>query len=50
MPSSVKLLFGLLNGTLCYFSLRGEHRLRFFENCVLRKIFGPKKDEVTEEW
>jgi len=30
--------------------LREEHRLRFFENCVLRKIFGPKKDEVTGEW
>jgi hypothetical protein len=30
--------------------LRQEHRLRFFENCVLRKIFGSKKDEVTGEW
>jgi hypothetical protein len=25
--------------------LREEHRLRVFENSVLRKIFGPKKDE-----
>ena len=24
--------------------------MRFFENYVLRKIFGPKKDEVTGEW
>jgi hypothetical protein len=27
--------------------LREEHGLRFFENWVLRKIFGPKRDEVT---
>jgi hypothetical protein len=27
-----------------------EPRLRVFENRVLRKIFGPKRDEVTEEW
>jgi hypothetical protein len=27
--------------------LRGEHRVRVFENRVLRKIFGPKRDEVT---
>jgi len=25
-------------------------RLRVFENRVLRQIFGPKRDEVTEEW
>jgi hypothetical protein len=30
--------------------LREEHRLRVFENRVLRRIFGPKRDEVTEEW
>jgi hypothetical protein len=28
-------------------TLREEHRLRVFENSVLRRIFGPKKDEVT---
>jgi hypothetical protein len=28
---------------------REEHRLRVFENRVLRRIFGPKRDEVTEE-
>jgi hypothetical protein len=27
-----------------------EHRLRVFENRVLSKIFGPKRDEVTGEW
>jgi hypothetical protein len=31
-------------------TLREEHRLRVFENRVLRKIFGPKRDEVTGEW
>jgi hypothetical protein len=29
--------------------LREEHRLRVFENRVLRRIFGPKRDEVMEE-
>jgi hypothetical protein len=31
-------------------TLREEHRLRVFENRVLRRIFGPKKDEVTGRW
>jgi hypothetical protein len=26
-----------------------EHRMRMLENRVLRRIFGPKRDEVTEE-
>jgi hypothetical protein len=30
--------------------LREERRLRVFENSVLRRIFGPKTDEVTREW
>jgi hypothetical protein len=30
--------------------LREEYRLRVFENRVLRRIFGPKRDEVTGEW
>jgi hypothetical protein len=30
--------------------LKEEHRLRVFENRVLRRIFGPKRDEVTGEW
>jgi hypothetical protein len=29
---------------------RELHRLRVFENRVLRRIFGPKRDEVTGEW
>jgi len=30
--------------------LREERRLRVFENRVLRRVFGPKRDEVTGEW
>jgi len=30
--------------------LREEHRLILFKNRVLRRIFGPKRDEVTMEW
>jgi hypothetical protein len=31
-------------------TLREEHRLGVFENRVLRRIFGQKRDEVTGEW
>jgi hypothetical protein len=31
-------------------TLREEHRLRVFQNRVLRRIFGPKRDEVTGDW
>jgi hypothetical protein len=31
-------------------TLREECRLRVFENRVLRRVFGPKRDEVTGEW
>jgi hypothetical protein len=31
-------------------TLREEHRLRVFENRVLRRILRPKRDEVTGEW
>jgi CRISPR/Cas system-associated protein Cas7 (RAMP superfamily) len=30
--------------------LREERRLRVFENRLLRRIFGPKRDEVTGQW
>jgi hypothetical protein len=29
---------------------REEHKLRVFENRVLRRIFGPKRDRVTGGW
>jgi hypothetical protein len=31
-------------------TLREEHRLRVFENRVLGRIFGPKREDVTGEW
>jgi hypothetical protein len=31
-------------------TLREKHRQRVFENRVLRRIFGPKRDDVTGEW
>jgi len=31
-------------------TLREERRLRAFENRVLRRVFGPKRDEITGEW
>jgi hypothetical protein len=38
------VLYGCGNWSL---TCREERRLRVFENMVLRRIFGPKKDEVT---
>jgi hypothetical protein len=32
------------------FTLTEEHRIRVFENRVLRRIFGPKRNEVTGDW
>jgi hypothetical protein len=31
-------------------TLREERRVRMFENRVLRRVFGPKRDKVTGEW
>jgi hypothetical protein len=33
-----------------FLTLREVLTVRVFENSVLRRIFGPKKDEVTGEW
>jgi hypothetical protein len=41
------VLYGSANWSV---TLREEHILRVFENRVLRRIFGPKRDEVTGEW
>jgi hypothetical protein len=32
------------------YTLREEYALSVFENRVLRRIFGPKRDEVTGRW
>jgi hypothetical protein len=59
-----RLIVGLFNGAVSTsilpvvlygsetlsLTLREEHRLRVFENRVLRIIFGPKRDEVTGGW
>jgi hypothetical protein len=46
-----KILLVMLYGCETWsLTLREEHRLRVFENKVLRRIFGPKRDEVTEGW
>ena len=31
-------------------TVREERKLRVFENMVLRRIFGPRRDEVTGDW
>ena len=41
------VLYGCENRSL---TLREERRLRVFENRVLMRIFGPRRDEVTGEW
>ena len=33
-----------------FFTLREEHRLGVFENRLLRKIFGPKKEKLIQGW
>ena len=46
---TIILLF-LYGGETWSLTLREERRLRAFENRVLRRVFGPKRDEVTGEW
>jgi hypothetical protein len=41
------VLYGCETWTL---TLREEYRLKVFENSVLRRIFGPKREEVTGGW
>jgi hypothetical protein len=58
MPENVKIrihktiiLLVVLYGCETWFlTLREEHRLRVFENRMLTRIFGPKRDEVAGEW
>jgi hypothetical protein len=45
------ILPGVLYGCETWsLTLREEHRPRVFENRILRRIFEPKRDEVTGEW
>jgi hypothetical protein len=47
---TIILLVVLLGCESRSLTLSVERRLRVFENRVLRRIFGPKRDEVTGEW
>jgi hypothetical protein len=47
---TIILCVGLYGCETWSLTLREEHRLRVFENRVLRRIFEPKRDEVTEGW
>jgi hypothetical protein len=44
------ILPAVFHGCETWLLTREERRLRVFENRVLRRIFGPKRDEVTGEW
>jgi len=37
-------------GVKLYFILREEHRLKVFQDRVLRKVFGPQRDKETGDW
>ena len=50
MYGAIILLVVLYGCESWLLTLKEEHRLRLFENRVLRRIFGPKGDEVTGEW
>jgi hypothetical protein len=45
-----KLLVVLCGCETWSLTLRDEHRLRAFGNRMLRRIFGPKREEVTGDW
>jgi hypothetical protein len=50
MHRTIILSDGLYGRETWSLTLREEHRLRVFENRVLRRIFGPKCDGLTDEW
>jgi len=39
-----------ISGVIWSLTLREKRTLRVFENRMLRRVFGPKRDEVTGEW
>ena len=53
---ATKLCTEVLNNLVLYgcetwsLTVREERRLRVFENMALRRIFGPKRGELTQEW
>jgi hypothetical protein len=50
IPKSIMLPVILYRCEIWSLKLRGEHKLRVTENRVLRRLFGPKKDEVIGSW
>jgi hypothetical protein len=50
LHKTIILPFVLYGCESWYLTLRGEHRLRVFENRVRRRIFGLRSNEVTGEW
>jgi hypothetical protein len=49
-PNLISDLINALIAKTWSLTLKEEHKLRVFENRVLMRIFGPKKDEVTIGW
>ena len=47
---AITLSFVLYGCETWSLTLREERRPRAFENRVLRRIFGAKKDDITAEW
>jgi hypothetical protein len=47
---NINIAFTFCMGVKLGLTLRKEHRLRVFENRMLRRIFGPKRDEVAGGW
>ena len=47
---NIMLPVGLYGCETWSLALREERNLRVFENMVIRRIFGPRRDEVTGEW
>ena len=45
-----KIIFVLYGCEAWSLTAREERKLRVFENMALRRIFGPRRDEVTGEW
>lgn len=44
------LLIVLYGYEIWFLTLIKEHKLQMYENKVLRKVFGPRKDEVSEQF
>jgi len=48
---TIRILPVVLSGCETWsLTLKEERRLKVFDNRVLRRIFGPRRDEVTGEW